>query len=178
MRSRSSSSRMLDLSPLDDELQPDRTGTAERGVQTVVEAIGDGRNPRTTGGTGPDRTTGGAIVPGLTTGGMSVRGLMSGDTTVQGLTSGDTTARGRETGEVNDLSPMRGGTTIETNGQLDQILEGCPREHRPVATQNKTLGTRPEVPPIEQWRPRQRTATMAPSATPADRSRRLFAAGR
>ena len=168
MRSRSSSSRMLDLSLLDDELQPGRTGTAERGVQTVVEADGDGRNLRMTGRTGPDRTTGEAIVPGPTTGGMSVRGLMSGDTTVQGPMSG----------EVNDLGPTKGGTTIETNGQLDQTLEGCPRERRPVATQNKTLGTRPEVPPIEHWRPRQRTATMVPSATPADRSRRLFAAGR
>ena len=158
---------MLDPSLLDDELQPDRTGTAERGVQTVVEANGDGRNLRMTGGTGPDRTTGGAIVPGLTTGGMSVRGLMS----------GDTTAQGQETGEVNDLGPTRGGTTIETNGQLDQTLEGCPRERRPVAIQNKTLGTRPAVPAIEQWRPRRRTATMVPSATPADRSRKLSAAG-
>ena len=127
----------------------------------------DGRNLRMTGKTGRDRMTA-----------ENVQGLMTGGATVRGPTSGDMTARGRMTGEVNDLSQMRGGTTIETNGQHDRTLEGCLRERRPVATQNKTLGTRPAVPPIEQWRPRQRTATMAPSATPADRSRRLSAAGR
>ena len=79
----------------------------------------------------------------------TAQGLTTGGATVQGLTSGDTTARGRMTGEVNDLSLMREGTTIETNGQHDQTPEGCPRERRPVATQNKTLGTRPAVPPIE-----------------------------
>ena len=150
---------MLDPSLLDDELQPDRTGTAEHGVQTVVEANGDGRNLRMTGGTGPDRTTGGAIVPGLTTGGMSVRGLMSGDTTVQGPTSG----------EVNDLGPTKEGTTIETSGKFDQILEGFPLGRRPVAIPNKTPGTRPVAPMIERWRPRRRTVTMVPSAAPAGR---------
>ena len=108
----------------------------------------------------------------------TAQGLTTGGATVQGLTSGDMTARGRMTGEVNDLSLMREGTTIETNGQNDQILEDCPQERRPIASQNKTLGTRPAVPSIEQWRPRRRTATMVPSAMPADRSRRLSAAGR
>ena len=106
------------------------------------------------------------------------RGLTTGGATVRGLTSGDMTARGRMTGEVDDLSLMREGTTIETNGQNDQILEDCPQERRPIASQNKTLGTRPAVPSIEQWRPRRRTATMVPSAMPADKSRRLSAAGR
>ena len=139
----------------------------ERGAQKVVEVKGGGRSLRTTGGTGRDRTTA-EIARGLTTGGATVRGL----------TSGGMTAQGRTTGEVDGLSLMREGTTIETNGQYDQTPEDCPRERRPVAIQNKTLGTRPAVPSIEQWRPRRRTATMVPSATPADRSRRLSAAGR
>ena len=139
----------------------------ERGAQKVVEVKGGGRSLRTTGGTGRDRTTA-EIARGPTTGGAIVRGL----------TSGGMTAQGRTTGEVDGLSLMREGTTIETNGQNDQILEDCPQERRPIASQNKTLGTRPAVPSIEQWRPRRRMATMVPSAMPADGSRRLSAAGR
>ena len=136
-------------------------------MPTAVGADEDGRNLRTTGRTGRDRTTA-ETAQSLTTGGATVRGL----------TSGDMTARGLMTGEVDDLSLMREETTIETNGQNDQILEDCPQERRPIAFQNKTLGTRPAVLSIEQWRPRRRTATMVPSAMPADRSRRLTAAGR
>ena len=139
----------------------------DRGAQKVVEVKEGGRSLRTTGGTGRGLMTV-EIARGPTTGGATVRGLMS----------GGMTAQGRTTGEVDGLSLMREGTTIETNGQYDQTPEDCPRERRPVAIQNKTLGTRPAVPSIEQWRPRRRTATMVPSATPADRSRRLSAAGR
>ena len=108
----------------------------------------------------------------------TAQGLTTGGATVQGLTSGDTTARGRMTGEVNDLSLMREGTTIETNDQNDRILEDYPRELRPIVSQNRTLGTRLAVPSIEQSQPRRRMATMVPSAMPADESRRLSAAGR
>ena len=132
-------------------------GTGGLGVPTAVEEDGGGRSRRATGKIGRDRMTV-EIGRGPTTGGMTVRSR-----TTEGMT---------------DQGPMREGTTIETNGQYDQTPEDCPRERRPVAIQNKTLGTRPAVPSIEQWRPRRRTATMVPSATPADRSRRLSAAGR
>ena len=111
----------------------------ERGAQKVVEAKGGGRSLRTTGRTGRDRMTA-----------ETAQGLTTGGATVQGLTSGDTTARGRMTGEVNDLSLMREGTTIETNGLHDRILEGCLRAQRPAAIQSKTVGTRPAELPIER----------------------------
>ena len=140
---------------------------ADRGAQKVVEVKEGGRSLRTTGGTGRGPMTA-EIARGPTTDGATVRGLMS----------GGMTAQGRTTGEVDGPSPTREGTTVETNDQNDRILEDCPQELRPIASQNKTLGTRPAVPSIEQWRPRRRTATMVPSATPADRSRRLSAEDR
>ena len=157
---------MLDLN-LRVGLPPGRTGMVERGAQKVVEVKGGGRSLRTTGGTGRDRTTA-EIARGPTTGGATVRGL----------TSGGMTAQGRTTGEVDGLSLMREGTTIETNDQNDRILEDCPQELRPTANQNRTLGTHLVVPSIERSQPRRRMATTVPSAMPADGSRRLSAAGR
>ena len=103
-------------------------GTGGLGVLTAVEADGGGRSRRATGKIGRDRMTV-EIGRGPTTGGMTVRSR-----TTEGMT---------------DQGPMREGTTIETNGQHDRILEGCPRAQRPVAIQNKTVGTRPAELPIE-----------------------------
>ena len=139
----------------------------DRGAQKVVEVKEGGRSLRTTGGTGRGLMTV-EIARGPTTGGATVRGLMS----------GGMTAQGRTTGEVDGLSLMREGTTIETNGQNDRILEDCPQELRPTVSQNRTLGTHLAVPSIERSQPRGRTATMVSSAVPADGSRRLSAAGR
>ena len=139
----------------------------DRGAQKVVEVKEGGRSLRTTGGTGRGLMTV-EIARGPTTGGATVRGLMS----------GGMTAQGRTTGEVDGLSLTREGTTVETNDQNDRILEDCPQELRPTVNQNRTLGTHLAVPSIERSQPRRRTATMVPSAMPADGSRRLSAAGR
>ena len=112
----------------EDRPRPTEIGTEGLGVPTVVEADGGGRSRRATGKIGRDRKAV-EIGRGPTTGGMTVRSR-----TTEGMT---------------DQGPMREGTTIETNGQHDRILEGCPRAQRPVAIQSKTVGTRPAELPIE-----------------------------
>ena len=112
----------------EDRPRPTEIGTGGLGVPTAVEADGGGRSLQATGKTGRDRMTA-EIGRGLTTGGMTVRSR-----TTEGMT---------------DQGPMREGTTIETNGQHDRILEGCLRVQRPAAIQSKTVGTRPAELPIE-----------------------------
>ena len=112
----------------EDRPRPAEIGMEGLGVPTAVEADGGGRSRRATGKIGRDRMTV-EIGRGLTTGGMTVRSRTTEGTTDQG--------------------PMRGGTTIETNGQHDRILEGCLRAQRPAAIQSKTVGTRPAELPIE-----------------------------
>ena len=142
----------------EDRPRPTEIGTGGLGVPTAVEADGGGRSRRATGKIGRDRMTV-EIGRGLTTGGMTVRSRMT-----EGMI---------------DQGPMREGTTIETNGQHDRILEGCLRARRPAGIQSKTAGTRlAELEAIELLRPRRRTATTVPSAMPADRSQSLSAEDR